>query len=117
MEKTMAKPFRDLREKMPEKNRKRAAARTKAMLAAMPLQELREARRLSQESLAELYKGRQSTISKLERRADMYVSTLRRYIQAMGGSLQIIARFPDGEVEISQFESIEAPGHDQPAST
>jgi hypothetical protein len=44
------------------------------------------------------------SISKLERRADMYISTLRDFVRAMGGDLEITARFPDGEVRINQFD-------------
>jgi hypothetical protein len=47
-----------------------------------------------------------TSISKLERRADMYISTLRSHIRAMGGELEIVARFPDGEVRISNFEEV-----------
>jgi len=43
----------------------------------------------------------------MESRADMYVSTVRRYIEAMGGELDIVARFPDGSVRISQFHDLE----------
>ena len=90
--------------------RARAHARARTMLAAMPLQELRLARGLSQEALAETLKVRQASISKLERRADMYISTLRSHIQAMGGELDIVARFPDGEVRISNFEDVGSSG-------
>lgn len=75
----------------------------------MPLQELPRARGLSQETLAAALKVRQASISKLERRTDMYISTLRSHIEAMGGELEIIARFPDGEVRISNFEDVAAP--------
>jgi transcriptional regulator with XRE-family HTH domain len=71
------------------------------MLAELPLQELRHARELTQATLAEALDCGQDEVSKLERRADMLVSTLRRYIEAMGGSLEIIAKFPDGVVQIS----------------
>jgi len=43
----------------------------------------------------------------MESRADIYVSTVRRYIEAMGGELDIVARFPDGSVRISQFHDLE----------
>jgi hypothetical protein len=46
-------------------------------------------------------------VSRLERRTDMYVSTLRNYIRAMGGELKITAVFPNGAVEISQFQDVE----------
>ena len=44
-----------------------------------------------------------------EKRADMYVSTLRNFIQAMGGQLQVKAIFPEGEVQIDQFETVAEP--------
>ena len=50
----------------------------------------------------------QAAISKLERRTDMYVSTLRKYIEAMGGELEIRAVFGDGVVRINQFEEKKA---------
>ena len=46
----------------------------------------------------------------MEKRTDMYLSTLRSHIQAMGGELDIVARFPDGEVRISNFEDVGNPG-------
>ena len=85
-----------------------AAKRTAEMLAAIPLAELRRARELSQVMLAELLEASQSEVSKIEHRTDLYVSTLRRYVEAMGGELDIVARFPDGAVRINQFEEIEA---------
>jgi transcriptional regulator with XRE-family HTH domain len=90
--------------------RAEADALTEQMLTEMPLQELRRARHLSQEQLAEILHVRQATISKLERRTDMYISTLRSYIQAMGGDLEITARFPDGEIRINQFSDLAEEG-------
>ncbi len=104
----MSKPYGMLRKKMKPAARKKAAEKTKTLLDAMPLQELRQARNLSQEQLAEMLSVRQAAVSKLERRTDMYISTLRNVIKAMGGDLEIIARFPDGSVQISQFEDIAA---------
>lgn len=100
------KNFKALQAQMSPEHQARAAARTAQMLAEMPLQELRQARHLSQEALATTLGANQSSVSKLERRADMYVSTLRSYIEAMGGELQIMAKFPDGEVRIGQFSKI-----------
>lgn len=102
----MARKFSELRARMSPAARTRARARARTMLADMPLQELRLARGLSQEELAATLKVRQASISKLERRADMYISTLRSHIRAMGGELEIVARFPDGEVRISNFEEV-----------
>jgi len=67
------------------------------------LQELRLARGLSQKTLAEILCIQQPAIAKLEKRTDMYLSTLRNHIRAMGGELDVIARFPDGEVRIQSF--------------
>lgn len=102
----MTKPFKTLRKKMSLPAQKAAAAKTKDMLKEMPLQELRQAHQMSQERLAELLLTKQANISRIERRTDMYISTLRSYIEAMGGKLDIIAKFPDGEVYINQFEEI-----------
>ena len=102
----MSKPYSILREKMKPAARKKAAEKTKVLLNAMPLQELRHARNLSQEQLAQTLSVKQAAVSKLEKRTDMYISTLRNFIKAMGGDLEIIASFPDGSVQISQFENI-----------
>ena len=66
--------------------------------------------KLTQENLAKALGSQQALVSKLERRADMYVSSLRTYIEALGGELEIVARFPDGAVRISQFKDIASPG-------
>ncbi len=99
----MAKKFSALRAKMSPAAQGRAADRAQKMLAEMPLQELRHAKELSQAKLAEALHVNQAAISKLERRTDMYISTLRSYIKAMGGDLEVIAKFPEGEVRISNF--------------
>ena len=104
----MTKPFNTLRKKMSLPAQKAAAAKKKEMLKEMPLQELRQAHQMSQERLAELLLTKQANVSRIERRTDMYISTLRSYIEAMGGRLDIIAKFPDGEVYINQFEDINA---------
>lgn len=68
------------------------------------LRQLREARRQSQEELAAKLRIQQAAVSKLERRADVYVSTLRKYVEAMGGTLEIVAKFPDQDpVRLTQF--------------
>jgi transcriptional regulator with XRE-family HTH domain len=75
-------------------------------LAAMPLDALRDARRLTQVQMAQLLKISQGAVSKVERRTDMFVSTLRNYVQAIGGNLEIRAVFPDGDVLIDQFGTL-----------
>lgn len=86
--------------------RKQADRLAQAMLAEMPLNELRQARGLSQKMLAEVLHVQQPSIAKMEKRTDMYLSTLRSHIEAMGGELEVIARFPDGAVKISNFTEL-----------
>lgn len=104
----MAKKFTVLRSRMSPKAREMAADKAKAMLAEMPLHELRQARGLSQKMLADVLHVQQPSIAKMEKRTDMYLSTLRSHIEAMGGELEVIARFPDGAVKISNFSELEA---------
>jgi DNA-binding XRE family transcriptional regulator len=110
----MARNFNELRAKMSPESRARVEERVKATLAAMPLEELREARELTQTQLAQVLQVSQGAVSKVERRADMYISTLRSYVSAMGGDLQIRAVFPDGEVIINQFAEI-GPRSEEPS--
>ena len=102
----MAKKFEALRAKMSPAAQARVEARAQAMLAEMPLQELRQARGLSQKMLADVLHVQQPSIAKMEQRTDMYISTLRSHIEAMGGELEIVARFPDGAVKISNFSEL-----------
>jgi len=104
----MAKKFAELRAQMSPESRVRSEAKAQAMLAEMPLNELRQARGLSQKMLAEVLHVQQPSVAKLERRTDMYISTLRSHIEAMGGELEVVARFPDGTVKISNFSDIDS---------
>ena len=104
----MAKKFSELRSAMSAEAQARSEQQANEMLAEMPLHELRQARGLSQQVLARLLKVQQPAIAKLERRTDMYISTLRSHIEAMGGELDIVARFPDGTVRITNFSALEA---------
>lgn len=99
----MTKSFNTLREKMSPAAKKKALKKTAELIAAMPLQALRQSRQISQESLAINLATKQANISRLERRSDMCISTLRNYIHAMGGELKIIAHFPEGDIRINQF--------------
>ena len=56
-----------------------------------------------QKAVGEVLNANQSAVAELERRADMYVSNLRAYIEAMGGRLNIVAEFPQGSVVITNF--------------
>jgi len=102
----MAKNFNELLAKMKPERRARIEANVRETLAEMPLEELRSAREMTQTQLAEILQVSQGAVSKVERRTDMYISTLRSYIKSMGGDLQIRAVFPDGDVVIDQFRDI-----------
>ena len=99
----MAQKWSDIRRKhspeVEERIRRKVAAR------GMTLNQLRVARQLTQVNLAEALHINQGAVSMMEKRADMYVSTLRNYIEAMGGELKITAEFPDGAIQIEQFEA------------
>src|SRR6266508_2284317 len=100
----MTKKFSALRAKMSPDAQARSAARAEAMLLEMQLQELRKSRNVTQVELADLMQVEQASISKLERREDMYVSTLREYVRALGGELRLVAAFPDGEIQVHPYE-------------
>jgi DNA-binding XRE family transcriptional regulator len=105
----MAKNVKDLQAQMSPESRARSEATAERLIREMALDELRAARALTQEHLSSILGVKQSAVSKLERRADMYVSTLRHFIEAMGGQLEIRAVFPEGDVRITQFQALAAP--------
>ncbi len=103
----MAKNFKVLQERMSSEARARSAAKADAMLRQMALDELRAVLDLTQEHLAAKLHVNQAAVSKMERRADMFISTLQRIIGAMGGELEIRAVLPSGEVVlINQFSHV-----------
>ena len=77
----MAKPYALLRAKMSPEARDRSEEKTRQLMQNMPLQELRQARQISQEQLARNLHTRQSNISRIEKRTDMYISTLRGVVE------------------------------------
>lgn len=91
----MAKKFSSLVAKMPAPARERARRRTRSMAAELTLAELRKAFDVSQEELAKALDVKQANVSKIEHREDMRLSTLVAYVRAMGGEIEILARFPD----------------------
>jgi DNA-binding Xre family transcriptional regulator len=108
----MAKKFRDLIAGWAPERIAQVEAEAAAMLREMRLDELRRARLKTQQEMAAALRTTQASVSKLERRTDMYLSTLRRYVQAMGGELEIIARFPEGPVRLEQFSDLGADEQD-----
>jgi DNA-directed RNA polymerase specialized sigma subunit len=105
----MAIKARERFERLPKARRDKIAARTDELITEeMTLAKLREARLRSQVQIAEKLGIKQAAVSRLERRTDMYLSTLRELISAMGGTLKITAEFPDRPpVRITQFRALD----------
>lgn len=112
----MSHKWRDIRRTLSPDAEARIEQRVKALIAANSLNQLREARQLTQASLANILGVNQGSVSKMEKRTDMYISTLRSFIEAMGGQLQIRAVFPEGEVLIDQFERVPEPKDEESAA-
>ncbi len=104
----MAHKWRDIRRTLSPEQEEATRQYVKSVVEAVTLNQLREARSLTQANLASVLGVNQGSVSKMEKRTDMYISTLRSFIQAMGGQLQIKAVFPEGEVEIEQFKDVAA---------
>jgi DNA-binding XRE family transcriptional regulator len=89
---------------LPAERRAKVEARGRELIGEeMALQHLRQARQFTQESMAKLLHIRQDSVSRIESRSDMLLSTLRTYVEAMGGSLRLVAEFPEGVAELSSL--------------
>lgn len=102
------RPFQELIDRMSPERRQRIEEEARKLIEEYrwqqaTLTELRHARSLTQVKLAERLGVAQSEVSRIEQRTDMYVSTLRDVVEAMGGKLELRAVFPEGSVEIAQF--------------
>jgi hypothetical protein len=97
----MTKPYRavpseEIVERLSPERRARIAARASELLSEqMTLREIRKLRALTQEDVAKSLGGKQVYVSRIEQRADVKLSTLRDYVQALGGELQLLVTFPD----------------------
>ena len=109
----MATNVRDTLKSLSPARRKKIEARASALIAEeMSLRDLRQALTLTQERMAETLGIGQDGISRLEKRSDLLLSTLRSYIEAMGGQLSLIAEFPDREpVTLSGLSTMETTPH------
>ncbi len=99
----MARNFKELEAKMSPQRRARAEAMAHDQMADMLLAEIRRRAGLTQTDLAQILGIQQPSLSKLEAQDDMQISTLRRIIAALGGKLELIAKFPSGAVRLSPF--------------
>lgn len=98
----MTKPFAQLRDTV-RSNPERAArvdAYRQAMEDALALAEIREHRELTQSDVADVLEMSQANVSRIERQQDLYLSTLARYVAALGGTLKVSAVFDDEEFKI-----------------
>jgi DNA-binding XRE family transcriptional regulator len=91
----------ELKAKMSPTLRAEVDRRMKEELAKTPLYELRTARHLTQQQIAKTLNMSQAAVSQMEQRTDLYLSTLRNFIEAMGGELEIHAVFADTKVELT----------------
>ena len=105
-------PFGGLTKDFTPERRQRIEALKNQLLSEMPLHELRRARALTQRDLADKLKVNQFAVSKLEQRADVYVCSLRSYIEAVEGRLKIVAEFLKGAATITIFSDL---GEDEEA--
>lgn len=103
----MTKPFTILKSQLSSKRKTRIQGHIKDALEEMPLAELRQARKFTQQQIAQSLKIKQASVSKMESQTDMYISTIRKYIEAMGGELEIVAKFPEGSIKIDNFKELE----------
>lgn len=102
----MAKSFDALvRRTTTKKVRDRAKRRTRELLSELLLSEIRERTGKSQGEVARALGIKQPSLSKLEKQSDMQISTLQRIVKALGGDLEVVARFPQGPVRIGQFST------------
>jgi len=113
----MATKWRDIRKTLSPEAEERIRQSMAEAPGIMTLYQLREARNLTQVSLAKVLQVNQGAVSRMEKRTDLYVSTLRNFIQAMGGQLQVKAVFPEGEVQIEQFENLAEPNNEDNQAT
>ncbi|MCX6616232.1 MAG: XRE family transcriptional regulator [Acidobacteria bacterium] len=94
--------FSELRAKMSPQAQAEVQRRVNQELKEMPLHKLRAARQLTQQQIAQTLDMTQAAVSQLEKRTDMYLSTLENFVEAMGGRLELYAVFPDGKVRLER---------------
>ena len=94
----MARNVNDIIKKLSAAQRKKVESRAAQLIAEeMTLREVRKARKLTQQKIAKSLRIGQEGVSKIEKRSDLLISTLRSYVEAMGGHLALVAEFPNRE--------------------
>ncbi len=106
----MPRNVNDIIRKLSPAQRKKVEVRAAQLIAEeMTLREVRNARKLTQQKLAKSLRIGQEGVSKIEKRSDLLISTLRGYVQAMGGQLSLVAEFPDRKPVVLSGIAEEAP--------
>ncbi len=100
------KPISELTKNFSPDRRERIERIKDSLREEMALAELRQALSFTQSTLAETLGVGQAEISKIENRTDLFVSTLKRFLEAMGGELEIHAVFQDRAIKITNFSSL-----------
>lgn len=108
----MARSLDEILESLPQDRRQRVEARAMELAT---LKDLRQAAKQTQEQLAATLGVGQDTISRLERRSDMLLSTLRHYVESMGGTLELVAQFPDRPPVVLHHLGVEATDRRKPS--
>lgn len=106
----MSRSLEDKIKSLPKERQQKIQQRTNELIAEeMSLRDIRKALKQTQEDLGNKLHIGQDGISRLEKRSDMLLSTLNKYIEAMGGSVKVIAEFPDrGSVQIKSFNDLQS---------
>ncbi|WP_137137927.1 XRE family transcriptional regulator [Pseudomonas asiatica] len=106
----MAKSLDQIMKGLPAARRQKIEQRGAELIAEqMTLQELRKDLNLTQEAMADILAIKQGNVSKVEKRTDMLISTLREYVEAMGGTLELVARLPGrAPVKLEGFRDLHA---------
>ena len=112
----MGKTLKEKLEELSPERRKKIEEESQRLIAEeMTRQQLRQARKLTQKQMAELLQVDQGNISRLEQRTDLMLSTLHKYIAAMGGDLKLVVEFPNrppvtligiSQIEESDFDDV-----------
>ncbi len=98
------KPFSELRKQMTPERRAKNKTRAQLMSLHLTLLELQQSLGLTQDEIKTDLNDFEANISDLENQEDVQISTLSRYIKALGGNLKIVAHFPNEEITLAQFE-------------
>jgi DNA-binding XRE family transcriptional regulator len=105
----MTTPLSSKLNNLPAKRQQQIQERADQLIAEeMSLRDLRVARKLTQEKMAELLHIRQENVSRIEKRSDLHLSTLKEFVKAMGGELRLVVEFPDRPpITLSGFQDLD----------